>query len=241
MTTALEDELIARHPCRIRGAGHEPAPERPVATIRQVFQLAERMPAPFRALVLFATFTGLRWGELAGLRRRDLDLDARQVRVARSVAEMSDGRRLVGPPKSAAGYRRLSIPGFLVPVMVEHLREFAEDGQDGHVFVGPRGGPLRRQNFAQTARWHEAVAAVGVPNLHFHDLRHTGNTLAAPLASTRELMARLGHNSPRAALIYQYATDERDRVIADGLDELVRGELGLRRLDEARPGDVTGT
>ena len=57
------------------------------------------------------------------------------------------------------------------------------------------------------------------PGLHFHDLRHTGNTLASATGtSLRDLMARMGHDSPRAALIYQHATDGADRAIAAGLD-----------------------
>jgi integrase len=63
---------------------------------------------------------------------------------------------------------------------------------------------------------------VGVEELRFHDLRHTGTTLAAATgASTKELMVRMGHASPRAALIYQHATQERDRVIADALSDLI--------------------
>jgi integrase len=56
---------------------------------------------------------------------------------------------------------------------------------------------------------------VGVPSLHFHDLRHTGNTLAAQTgASLRDLMTRMGHDSPRAALIYQHASSAADERIA---------------------------
>ena len=55
--------------------------------------------------------------------------------------------------------------------------------------------------------------------VHLHDLRHAGNHLAAMSgATTRELMGRMGHSSMRAALIYQHATKERDRVIADSMD-----------------------
>ncbi|MGI5155875.1 tyrosine-type recombinase/integrase [Microbispora sp. CA-102843] len=57
---------------------------------------------------------------------------------------------------------------------------------------------------------------VGVPGLHFHDLRHTGNTIAASAgASLRDLMARMGHDSVRAAMIYQHRTAEADKGIAD--------------------------
>lgn len=99
------------------------------------------------------------------------------------------------------------------------------------MFTGPRGAALRRNNFHALARWGEAMAAVGLPGLHFHDLRHTENTLTASTgAATRELMARMGHDSARAALIYQHPTEQRDRAIAEGLSRLVEeGRSGTQR------------
>ncbi|WP_207944404.1 tyrosine-type recombinase/integrase [Actinomadura rubrisoli] len=94
-----------------------------------------------------------------------------------------------------------------------HLDGFAEDGPDGRVFAGPRGGPLRRSGFRRI--WNEMCADVGLPGLHFHDLRHVGNTLSATTgASLKELMARMGRASTRAALIYQHASQKRDQVVA---------------------------
>jgi integrase len=58
-----------------------------------------------------------------------------------------------------------------------------------------------------------------LPGVHLHDLRHTGNTMAATGASLRELMERMGHSSARAALIYQHATRERDEAIAAAMGE----------------------
>jgi len=76
---------------------------------------------------------------------------------------------------------------------------------------------LRRSNFNRRV-WQPACRKVGLVDFRFHDLRHTHNTLAAMTgASTRELMARVGHSSPRAALIYQHATSYRDRTLADEL------------------------
>jgi integrase len=92
------------------------------------------------------------------------------------------------------------------------------------VFVGERGGPLRRGTFHRSTAWTATVVKAGLPSgFHFHDLRHTGNHLAAAAgASARELMHRMGHGSMRAALIYQHITSERDRVLADRLDALMR-------------------
>jgi integrase len=108
-----------------------------------------------------------------------------------------------------------------LPELRAHVEWFAEAGPDGLIFVGPKGGRLRRHNFRKL--WLKACKAAGIPeelDLHFHDLRHTGNTLAAGTgASTRELMARMGHASPRAALIYQHATSKRDQVVAAAMNQ----------------------
>lgn len=91
------------------------------------------------------------------------------------------------------------------------------------MFTGPTGAPLRRGNFNKLVRWQEVIAKVGMIGLHFHDLRHTGNTLAATTgASTRDLMARMGHDSINAAIIYQHATNEAGQAIANALDALLR-------------------
>jgi len=98
------------------------------------------------------------------------------------------------------------------------------------VFVGAKGGTLRRSNFHSA--WREATKAADVPTLRFHDLRHVGNTLASNTgANLRELMAQMGHASPQAALIYQHATAERDRAIADALGAMITEQLG-RDTDE---------
>lgn len=105
----------------------------------------------------------------------------------------------------------------------EHLRKYVADDPDALVFTGPTGAPLRRGNFNKLAKWQEAVTRIGAPSLHFHDLRHTGNTLAAVTkASTKDLMARMGHDSINAAIIYQHATNEAGQAIADALDAVLR-------------------
>jgi integrase len=72
-------------------------------------------------------------------------------------------------------------------------------------------------------KWSDAVTGIGSPNLHFHDLRHTGNTLAAGTStSLRDLVTRMGHDSPRAALLYQHSTSEADRAIAAAMDRILR-------------------
>jgi integrase len=221
-TTAVdEDRMVNRNPCRIEDAGKEESPERQTVPLPVVFALAKAVPVRYRALVLLATFADLRWGELAGLRRENIDLDACEVRIVETVAELDKGGLRPETPKSQAGRRTVAFPADLVPELRWHLERFAEDGPRGLVFVGPKGGRLRRSNFRKI--WHKARESVELPDLHFHDLRHTGGTLSAATgASLKELMARLGHSSVRAALIYQHATRDRDRAIAEALGSLVR-------------------
>jgi integrase len=121
-----------------------------------------------------------------------------------------------GPPKSAAGVRVVALPAMLVDAMKRQLAEFpAED--ERLAFRSPLGARLRRNNFHRIGSWSQSVVQPGLPaGFHFHDLRHTGNNLAAASgASTRDLMHRMGHGTMRVALIYQHATGERDREIAD--------------------------
>ena len=116
----------------------------------------------------------------------------------------------------------MSFPAFVVPYLRTHLAKFTDPGSDALVFRGARGGPLRRSNFRTATKWKNTCDRLGFPGLHFHDLRHTGNTLAAQTGtSLRDLMARMGHDSPRAALIYQHASSGADRAIADALDLLM--------------------
>jgi integrase len=156
-----------------------------------------------------------------GQRRRRRRLDGCAVRIVISTPETDDGRLIDDDPKSQAGRRRVAFPKEIAPELRWHLERFAQPGDDGLVFIGPKGGRLRRSTFQRT--WTKARTDVGLPDLHFHDLRHTGNTMAAGQgASLRELMERMGHTSARAALIYQHATQQRDEAIAAGMGKLLR-------------------
>lgn len=137
--TAVDDGRIKRNPCRIKGADQHRTPERPHASIDEVYRLADLMPKRFRLLVLLAAFSGLRWGELIALQRRDIDVATMLVRVSRRVAQAQDGQMTIGPTKSAAGVRTVPLPRFLGDELTAHLSEFTEPGRDGVLFVGKRG------------------------------------------------------------------------------------------------------
>jgi len=232
LETASDDQLIRRNPCRIDGAGKEESAEREIASLPAVFAVADAVPVRYRLLVLLATFGSLRWGELVGLRRENVDMGACVVRVIETTAELDRGGLVPETPKSKAGRRTVASPAELVPELRWHLDRFAAPGERGLVFVGPKGAPLRRSNFRPI--WNYACEQAGIPGLHFHDLRHVGGTLAAATgASLKELMARLGHSSTRAAMIYQHATRDRDEAIAKALG-------GLLQQVRSEPADQAG-
>jgi len=222
-TAVDEDKILQRNPCRVRGADRENPAERPVLTIAQVFDLAGRMPERFRVLVLLAAFGSLRWGEVSALRRCDVAEDGSWVRVSRALVEVPGRGLIIGPPKSRAGVRTVIIPAAIRRDVVKHLDAFVKPEHDALLFTGERdGNPVRRPNFSQRTKWTEVVAKMGLKGSHFHDLRHAGNIWASKAGtSTKDLMARMGHDDMRAALIYQRATSDADQQIADRLSKLV--------------------
>ena len=219
-STAVEDDILERNPCRIRNGGQETPAERPTLTVDQVFDLAGRVPPRFRALVLLTTFASLRFGEAVALRRTDLDLSAGTITVSSTLVELRGKQPMLAPPKSRAGYRTIDLPRPLVSELAHHLSVWVSDEPSAFLFTGTRGSVIRRGNLQMLLRWKDNVAAIGAPGLHFHDLRHTGNTLAArvPGTSTRDLMQRMGHDSMRAAMIYQHNARDAQQRIAAGLE-----------------------
>jgi integrase len=237
LMTAVDDGILARNPCRIRGAGTEHAPERPVLSVAQVFALATLLPKPYGLMALVATFASLRWGEVTALRRRDAIVEAGALRISSAFVRRYSGPVERGAPKSRAGDRVVALPKPIMDALVRHLDEKVKPIEAALIFTGDRGGPISRNNFNKRVKWTESVAAVGAPGLHFHDLRHTGNTLAAESgASLRDLMTRMGHDSMRAALIYQHRTQGADRRIADAMEHLIE-----QHEETPDPGEGQGT
>jgi integrase len=159
-----------------------------------VVALAQAIHPRFRALVLVAAYAGLRWGELVGLRVKRVDLLHQRITVAEQATEI-DGHFTWGPPKTEAGRRTVTLPAVAAAALAEHLATYSQPGPEGLVFTSTEGGLLRRSNFNRRV-WRPATRAAGLEGLRFHDLRHTSATLSiAAGASTRELMARMGHSS----------------------------------------------
>lgn len=228
--TAVAEDLLTANPCRIRGGGTAKTRHRTrTATLPEIAEIAAAMPARLRAMVLLAAWCGLRFGELAELRRGDVDLPGAVLRVSRGVAR-ADGKVIVGDPKSEAGIRTVSIPPHLVPLLEQHLADHVAADPGGLLFPAANGGHLAPSTLY--GPFYKARDAAGRPDLRFHDLRHTGATLAAATGATLgDLMARLGHSTPSAAMRYQHAAEDRDRAIAEALSGFAGGKVTpLRKL-----------
>lgn len=217
--TAVQDQLIAVNPCHIRGAGNaKRAHKVEPATLAELEALVAAMPQKYRPMLMLAAWCAMRFGELTELRRPDVDLKNGVIRVRRAVVHV-DGRFVVGTPKTDAGIRDVAIPPHLVPMLKEHLSARV-NGRDGLLFPAADGtSHLAASTLYKT--FYRARKAAGRPDLRFHDLRHTGAVLTAKTGATlAELMGRLGHSTPAAALRYQHAAKGRDAEIAIALSAI---------------------
>jgi integrase len=132
---------------------------------------------------------------------------------------------LLGPPKSRAGRRIVGIPYAIIPALREHMAVFTGPEPGSLVFPGAESGPLRRGNFNKMAGWPDTARTIGLEGLHFHDLRHTGNQFAAYSGTAlKDLMVRMGHDSERAALVYQHEARGADERVTDAIDLHVQAE-----------------
>ncbi|GAA2741487.1 site-specific integrase [Terrabacter aerolatus] len=219
LNVAVQDGAIVRNPCQIPGAGAQRSAERGIATPSEVAQLIEATTPRLRAAVALAAWCGLRRGEICALRVSDVDLAAGRVTVRRNYVELLEApRKFEKDPKSDAGKRTVTIPPHIRPLLEHHAREYS-----GAVyFVADRTGQQVRGNTIYQA-FVRARHQVGL-TIAFHDLRHTGQSLAAATgASLVDLKKRLGHSSTAAAQRYMHAVEGRDAQIADALSQLAEG------------------
>lgn len=216
---AVDDGYLSANPCRIKKAGVEKVPdtgyEEPPSAA-QVRALADAVEHRYRAMVLLAGFGGLRWGEAAGLDARHINLTDGYVRIVQQLTQVDGGLPTISEPKTDAGRRSVYLHGEVLDALRVHVDRY---GTSGLLFSTPSGEPLRASNFRRRV-WKPATKKVGCPGVRFHDLRHTAGTLAAQTgATTKDLMARMGHASEKAAMRYQHATQQEQQAIAQKMGE----------------------
>ena len=247
--TAVDRGLIkTANPAKVRGGGTAKRAKRvKPASVSELAIIVSAMPERQRLMVQLAAWCGLRFGELAELRRKDVDMKAKIIKVRRGVVRFTekneDGERYTvvksKDPKTEAGDREVPIPPHVIADMRAHLLAHAAPGRDGLLFPSRDGEQLAPSTFYGDAPvidkrtgkvkrkghgWYAARHAAGRKDLRFHDLRHTGLTNAAVAGATlAELMALAGHSTPGAAMRYQHAAQDRMQELAKKLSEMAEG------------------
>ena len=222
MGAAVDAGMVMQTPCRRVPLPKVEREEMRFLTPAEIARLADAIDQRYRALVLVAAYGGLRIGELAGLRRRRVDLLRGTVEVAEIVTE-AEGVLRFGPPKTRAGRRTVGLPRAVVDELAAHL---VRAESEAFVFAAPEGGPLRVHGFRARV-WRPATRRAELDGLRIHDLRHTAVALwIAVGANPKEVAARAGHTSVSFTLDrYGHLYPEADTALRDRLDSLyVAGE-----------------
>jgi integrase len=224
MREAVADRRIPFNPCQWVRVVTRPAAERPHATAAQVNKIVARIVRPTdQLLVNAAAYTGMRWGELAGLARANTHLDDGLIRVHPDVGALHEvgGQLFLGPPKTRDSARDIHIPPFLAA----KLRALLDSHDHDLVFTGARGTLLRRSSMSRRV-FNPAVTgnpstgqAPVISGMHFHDLRHTHKTWLIEDDIPEIAQAkRLGHRLPGIRGIYSHVNPAMIQRIVDALE-----------------------
>lgn len=218
---AVRDKLVRQTPCiGVKLPTEARGSETTFLSHAEVAALAKAIAPRFRALIYAASYAGLRAGELGALRVPRVNLLARKIEVAESVAEVR-GELVSGPPKSKQR-RTVKVPGFLADMLAQHITAFP--GQEDLVFTSAQGHALRHRNFV-ARNFKPAVISAGLPpGLRFHDLRHTCAAILIDEGWTLEQLKRhLGHASIRTTSDrYSHLFRGHDDELLERLDARVR-------------------
>jgi len=237
LDAAVDSARIGNNPCDRVKLPRIERREMEFLTPAQVATLADCIDERYRALVLVGAYCGLRFGEMAGLRRERVDLLHRRIEVAEIVTEVK-GHHYTGPPKTRAGHRSVPVPAFVATALEAHL---AEHGTADYLFASPEGGPLRASLFRRRV-WQPACVEAGVgeyltdekaprdrkyQGLRIHDLRHTAVALwIAAGASPKEVAVRAGHSSVVTVLDrYGHLLPGHEEGVNAALDAMATGAV----------------
>jgi integrase len=224
MREAVADRRIAHNPCHGVRVVTRRAAERPIATSDQVNHIAARIARPSdQLLVITAAYTGMRWGELAGLARINTHLDHGLITVDPDVGALHEvaGQLYLGPPKTTDSARDVHRPPFLIGLLKTQLDSHDRDV----VFTGAHGGLLRRSAMSRrvfgpavNGKPHTSQQPI-IAGMHFHDLRHTHKTWLIEDDIPEIAQAkRLGHRMQGVRGIYSHVTPAMIQRVINALE-----------------------
>jgi integrase len=194
-----------------------PIREKHALTPVQIPHLLELFKEPVRTTVLLGILTGMRVGEILGLRRKDVDFVTGEIRI-----EQTNYRGLFGPPKTKGSKRSLPIPRALAAPLARACGHHARSRDECLVFQSRYGKPLSDSNLLHR-HLKPAGAKIGAPWLNWHTLRRTHATLLQVAgASLKDAQAQLGHSKMSTTLeIYTVPIPAHLRVAVENLSLLV--------------------
>lgn len=252
LAVAVAHEVLVANPCARVTPPKVAKSEMRALTADQLATLVAETDERYRAMVLVGGYCGLRFGELAGLRRQRVDVARRRLQVVEQLQHIGKTYRAKGEraefvtstPKSTAGRRVVPMPALVAKTLAEHLEQNVGPEADALVFPAPTGGPLRYRNFLGRT-WQPAAARAGLGDFAIHELRHTCASLAiAAGADVKVLQTMLGHSSATLTLdTYGHLMSDRLDAVATRLNATVRGakvipSAPVEDLDSRRPRDA---
>lgn len=203
-------------------------------TVAEIDGLLEVINPAHQALTRCLAFTGMRFGEAAELRVKDIDLRKRQARVSRSV-NMTTGTPIISTPKTAAGTRTVPLPS---EVFLDVKKAIAGKGREELVYPTAEGMQFRKDNYRRA--FLIAAKKVGLEGVRTHDLRHTAVSLAvASGASVKLIQLMLGHTSAAITLDVYAGLFEQDlSVVTERMDSFIAGERVRLSAPREPPGEA---
>jgi integrase len=218
--TALADGLLTTNVCSIpRAMNVETKRQAVILTPAELAVVADTIQPPqLRAMVLVLAWTGVRWGELIELRRRDIDDICENISVTRAATHRGRGCA-IGTPKSGKS-RNVVVPPHIRADLKEHLQMYVGTDAAALVFAAlSYGCHFNDSVFAKHLA--PVLKSIGKEGARIHDFRHTSGTMAARAGgSLAELKGHLGHSTTAAAMRYQHVVDGRPRELAESMSKL---------------------
>lgn len=217
MDSAVDDRRIPSNPAsKVKNIPQRSKGRDIFLTARQVEDLANAA-GEHRTLVLSMAYSGLRWGEITGLRVRHLDLEKRRITVEENAVAV--GSKIVTGTTKSHERRIVPIPRFLVPMLRSAVEGKADDDL---VFSRDDGTHIRRPKTGRSWFW-AAIRESGAPEeLTPHSLRHTAASMAISAGANVKVVQRmLGHSSAAMTLDrYGHLFPDDLDAVADGLDAM---------------------
>lgn len=218
---AVNSDLILKSPCR---AIKLPRAKRKTVALlsgEDVMKLGTEL-GEYAPMMHIGIVLGLRWGEVAGIRIKDVNILRKTISVDVQVSRDKSGRPLIDEPKTDAGKRTLTVPQSIadeLALLLRH-RSLSASDTDAFIFSDANGNPIHYSNWRRRV-WVPACERAGLPGLGFHDLRRINATaMVVDRVDIKTAQARLGHADPRMTLaIYAQATSEGDAFAARQLGQ----------------------